>query len=298
MAPRMTYLAYPIDQVGGLIDSDLGKLYGWLEDAKNELLQGGVEITFDPGDAFKVRLGAEAGPEIREVNQVALRHADSVLAMLPLALPSVGVPMEIDLAVGSGKAVAILTDVTVWMLQFGPEADVEVFELTEEGFEAATTWLLSHQQNDTEEVFDPLPFVVLDKEVGIDLTPRRKYKDDAGWDLVTSKRTLLQPGETADVPCGIAVQLPSWAYGRITGRSSTMRTRNLLVGEGIIDTGYRGELFVQATNMGGYEMAVEVGERIGQLILHANDSAAVRPVRVQDLVASERGANGFGSTGK
>lgn len=298
MGPRLVYFSYPIDQVSGMLTDEMLKLYGWLEDAKKELLRGGVDITFDPGDAFRVRLGSDAGPEIREVNQLALQKADAMLAMLPLSLPSVGVPMEIDIAVGAGKAVAILTDVTVWMLQFGPDADYQTFELTEEGFAQAVNWLLSHEQPGEDEVYDPLPFVVLDKEAGIDLTPQRKYKDDAGWDLVTSKKTVLDPGETADVPCGIAVQLPSWAYGRITGRSSTMRERSLLVGEGIIDTGYRGELFVQATNMGGYTTAVEVGERIGQLILHANDSAAVRPVRVRDLVASERGINGFGSTGR
>lgn len=300
MAPRMVYLAYPIDQVAGRIDDDLAKLYAMLEQTKISLLQNGVDIVYDPGDAFRVRAGAEAGPEIRSVNQQALSTADAVLALMPLGLPSVGVPMEVDSAVVSGKAVAIVTDVSAWMLRFGEYADYQRFSPDLDGFDAAATWLLAHERASAEREYEPLPFMVVDRgaEITVDLTPRRTYEDDAGWDLVTARQTTIQVGETVDVPCGIAIQLPDWAWGRITGRSSTMRKRGLLVNEGIIDTGFRGELFVCVTNMDSTPTTIEPGERIGQLILHANDSAAVRPVQVQDLVASERGTNGFGSTGQ
>lgn len=297
--PRMVYVAYPIDQVANRLNSETAKMYGRLEDAKIALLVGGVDIAFDPGDAFKIRLGAEGGPEVREINRAALNAADAVIAMMPKDMPSVGVPMEIDFAVSMGKAVAVLTDVDAWMLQFSPYTDAATFLLDEEGFEAAVTWLLAHERGRSEDrEYEPLPFVVLDKDATVDLTPHRTYEDDAGWDLVTSRDTTVGPTATVDVPCGIAVQLPSWAYGRITGRSSTMRRRGLLVGEGIIDTGFRGELFVQVTNLGGVEKVIKAGDRVGQFILHTNDSAAVRPIQVQDLLASQRGTNGFGSTGQ
>lgn len=316
MAPRFVFLSYPIDRV----PAGAAMMYERLEDAKIQLLEQGVDIVFDPGDAFKVLAAAEVGPEVREINQLALSWADGVLAMLPDGIPSLGVPMEIDSAVRDGKVVAILTDVKAWMLGFSVDANVEMFPLSEVGFAQAAIWLAAHPRATIEqEPKEQLPFVVTAKaECGkteahgphnfgeyfeedcagmADLTPRKTYPSDAGFDLVVAKTMTVWEGEQVDVPMGVAVQLPPWSFGRITGRSSTLRRRGLLVNEGIIDESYRGDLFALVKNLSHQPVQLKRGDRIAQLILHSNVSTGVEMSKVQDLAISARGERGFGSSG-
>lgn len=319
MAPRFVYLGYPVDQVASP-DGTIVKLYDRLEQCKDDLLSQGVDLVFDPGDAFRMVRSAEVGPEVRDINQLALDYADAALFMLPAGLPTIGVPMEIDAAVKAGKAVAVVTDVKAWMLGF-PDGNVQLFGLSDEGFTQAVIWVAAHPRVERgEEPKEKLPFVVTHKtECGrtvphdehnfgeefegecdgiVDLTPRKTYLSDAGFDLVVAEDKWIGPGQAVDVPMGIAVQLPSWSFGRITGRSSTLRRRGLLVVEGIIDESYRGDLFALTQNLSSDEgVSVRAGERIAQLVLHSNVSASVELSQVQDLVMTARGSKGFGSSG-
>lgn len=127
-------------------------------------------------------------------------------------------------------------------------------------------------------------------------SPRRSYPGDAGYDLFASESIVIPPGEFVDIPTNIRIALPAAVWGRITGRSSTLRDRAILVTEGIIDSGYRGELRMGAFNLGNTVQIVGVGERISQLILH--DVIATRWRKVEEeLPPSERSDRGFGSTG-
>lgn len=127
------------------------------------------------------------------------------------------------------------------------------------------------------------------------LLPRYGYAGDAGMDLSVVSRHVLNPGESRDLPTGIAVELPAGFWARITGRSSTLRQRGLFVNEGVIDEGYRGELLVYVTNRQSTPVEILQGDRLAQLILHPVHQAP--PVEVGELAPSERGTNGFGSTG-
>lgn len=319
MAPRFTYMSYPVDQVGSRA-GEVRELYERLEDAKIQLLEQGVDIVFDPGDAFRILKTAEVGAEVREINQLALDYADSVLAMLPALIPSIGVPMEIDAAAKDGKVVAVLTDVKAWMLGFDDTMNVMTFPLEPAGFAQAAIWLAAHPRR---VLGDPpkekMPFTILvqadcgkqtvhaahafgedfedDCSGFVDLTPTKTYEDDAGFDLVVAEDYWIAPYGDADIRCGIAVQLPPWAFGRITGRSSTLRKLGLLVNEGIIDAGFRGELFAYVRNLMDREVVVQRGDRIAQFILHSNVSTRVELSKVRDLVMSPRGDRGFGSSG-
>jgi dUTP pyrophosphatase len=127
--------------------------------------------------------------------------------------------------------------------------------------------------------------------------PSRAYPDDAGFDLFVSEPTVIPPGEFVDVPVGVSVALPEGYFGRVTGRSSTLRNRGLLVNEGIIDTGYTGPLFAGCQNMTGEPVNVGVGERLAQLIIHVNATARFVATIVDEMPETRRGQAGFGSSG-
>lgn len=136
------------------------------------------------------------------------------------------------------------------------------------------------------------------KADGPQFMPMRAHEDDAGLDMYVSERVVIKPGEFVDVPSGICVQLPRGTWGLIQGRSSTLRKRSLLVNPGVIDVGYRGPLFSGVWNLGRETQILEVGERVAQLIVIANITEMVRVREVDELDESERGANGFGSSGR
>lgn len=128
--------------------------------------------------------------------------------------------------------------------------------------------------------------------------PERAYDGDAGIDLAYNgdKPLKVKPGDFVDVPTGVRVALPPYVWARIVGRSSTLRKRRLLVGEGVIDTGYRGELYVGVWNLHCDQAVIEPGARIAQLILQQHVERKL--VQVEELPGdTDRGEQGFGSTG-
>lgn len=133
-----------------------------------------------------------------------------------------------------------------------------------------------------------------------EVIPTRAYQDDAGFDLYVARTVVIPARGFKDVSCGVAVELPGATWGFLTGRSSTLRKRGLLVHTGIIDVGYRGELFAGVWNLTDHDVEVVAGERISQLIILQNRTAEVM---VRELVGDEeftphaRGVRGFGSSG-
>lgn len=144
------------------------------------------------------------------------------------------------------------------------------------------------------------PMLVASHPVGTPATARdllhRSYPGDAGFDLFCRQSAVLAPGERVDIPLGVRCQIPVGWWGLLTGRSSTLRKRGLLVAQGVIDQGYRGPLFALIQNLTAHPVEVRDGERLAQLILiplYTGD-----PVLVEDLNDSVRGVAGFGSTGR
>lgn len=323
MSIRFVYVAYPIDQDAG------GRFYAQVEFAKSELLRTGTDVVFDPGDAFTVRQGSAPGPEIQRINRLAHNvMAGGVVAFLPSGVATVGVPMEIVQAAASGKWVAIVTDLKSksWALADLPglresprrPATTVLFDLTNEGILGAVHWMNSHDVEPYEPQDHYLPVKVEAKgECGlsdphephvfgedmvdhcqgmINLLPYRAHADDAGFDLVCAETVIIDPGTMHDVDLGIAIELEPYQFGRITGRSSTIRKHGLLVNEGIIDAGYRGRLFAAAWNLTQKPVKVERGSRIAQLLIHSRSTRMyIQPVA--ELSESDRGDKGFGSSG-
>lgn len=125
--------------------------------------------------------------------------------------------------------------------------------------------------------------------------PAYAHFTDAGADLTVVEEVTLYPDESADVPTGLQIELPIGLWGLIHGRSSTLRKLELYVNPGIIDNGYRGPLFVYVRNIGKKPVTVMPGDRLAQLILLPYVQPVI--VEVDQLEASDRGSNGFGSTG-
>ena len=108
----------------------------------------------------------------------------------------------------------------------------------------------------------------------------------------------IEPGQTVFVPTGIALEVPKHCAGLVYARSGLACKRGLAPANkvGVIDSDYRGEIFVVLFNHGSVAQTIENGERIAQLII----TPVLQPAyeMAQDLSDTSRGEGGFGSTGK
>lgn len=129
---------------------------------------------------------------------------------------------------------------------------------------------------------------------GADL-PVRGSKGAAGYDLTAVEECIILPGRRAVVATGISVKVPEGTYGRIAPRSGLAVKHGIQVGAGVIDSDYTGELKVVLFNHNNKKYSIKPGFRIAQLILEQCVTPEV--VEVDDLEATDRGSNGFGSTG-
>lgn len=131
---------------------------------------------------------------------------------------------------------------------------------------------------------------------GVPRIPEKKHQSDAGWDLFSSRVALIRPGKTINVATDIRVAMPDGWCALIKGRSSTMIRHGLMVLEGVVDAGYRGELFYTVHNPGKIIREVEVGDRLAQILFLP--VPGISWVRSSNLPDAARGTDGFGSTGR
>ena len=129
--------------------------------------------------------------------------------------------------------------------------------------------------------------------------PKFAKAGDAGADLYARVDLTLAPGERALMPTGIAIALPPGFAAFIHPRSGLAIRDGLSMvnAPGTIDASYRGEIQVILINMDTENsIAIKRGDRVAQLVIQRVEN--VRFVPVTQLPGTERGAGGFGSTGK
>jgi dUTP pyrophosphatase len=128
--------------------------------------------------------------------------------------------------------------------------------------------------------------------------PERTRPGDAGYDLRCVEPFALEPGERRLVPTGVALALPAGVAGLVVPRSGLAIEHGISVvnGPGLVDPNYRGELRVILVNLGAERFEAAAGDRIAQLLLVPFVTPDMQ--LVDELPASERGANGFGSSGR
>ncbi len=122
----------------------------------------------------------------------------------------------------------------------------------------------------------------------------------AGADLYAclDEPIVIQPGESAFVPTGLAMELPKGCAGLIYARSGLACKRGLAPANkvGVVDSDYRGEFMVVLHNHGMHPQEIAHGERIAQLVI--TPILTPQYAEVQELTDTQRSAGGFGSTGK
>lgn len=129
-----------------------------------------------------------------------------------------------------------------------------------------------------------------------------RYSSDlaAGADLYacTEQEVRILPGETVLIPTGIAAAIPAGYAGFVFARSGLSVKMGLAPANkvGVIDADYRGEILVALYNQSGQVRLVRDGDRIAQLVIEKVETPDFE--EVDELPSTERGAGGFGSTGK
>ena len=133
--------------------------------------------------------------------------------------------------------------------------------------------------------------------------PVRGSKEAAGLDLVADiqngyKMTVIRPHETEVIHTGLSAEVPKGCFAGIYARSGLATKRGLRPSNcvGIIDSDYRGEILVAIYNDSDETQAIYHGDRIAQMIIQPY--VAVEIEEADDLEETERGAGGFGSTGR
>jgi len=149
---------------------------------------------------------------------------------------------------------------------------------------------------------DTLQVKILNEKIGQSIAlPAYSTGGSAGLDLraCIDEGVVLRPGSTELIPTGLAIYIEDPGYAAvILPRSGLGHKHGIVLGNlvGLIDSDYQGELMISAWNRGDTEFVIEPGDRIAQLVV-----LPVQQVKfelVEEFTNTERGAGGFGSSGR
>jgi len=128
------------------------------------------------------------------------------------------------------------------------------------------------------------------------IAPSYAHPGDAGADLCTTETVTLQPGQRLNVPTGIAVEIPDGYVGLVWDKSGRAAKDGLTILGGVIDAGYRGEIFAITLNTSDQPVTIQQGEKIAQMLIQPVEQVSI--VEAETLSDTTRGEGKFGSTGK
>lgn len=126
--------------------------------------------------------------------------------------------------------------------------------------------------------------------------PSFAHATDAGMDLCTTVDITIEPGKLFAVPTGIAFGIPVGHVGLIWDKSGVAIKRGLKTMGGVIDAGYRGEVFVGLFNTTDEVQSFSAGDKVAQMIIQKIEQPDI--IEAEDLDDTDRGEGAFGSTGK
>jgi len=134
-------------------------------------------------------------------------------------------------------------------------------------------------------------------------TPIYSSTGAAGLDFFVPydfKSYKLLPGESILIPSGIKLNIPA-GYALIgQNKSGIALKRNLRVASGVIDSDYQGEIHLHLNNFGLNEQIIDPGDKIMQFLVISVPKVTLLEINIDNLYnhSSNRGNNGFGSTGE
>lgn len=134
--------------------------------------------------------------------------------------------------------------------------------------------------------------IMLDKGA---FMPVRGHRDDAGLDLRTPIAFGIDPGSSAKIDTGVHIDIAPGLVGMLKSKSG-LNVKFGITSEGVIDAGYTGSIVAKLYNHGESPVVFSAGDKITQLVLlpvYIPDELVV----VDSFEQTERGDNGFGSTG-
>ncbi len=124
--------------------------------------------------------------------------------------------------------------------------------------------------------------------------PEKAHATDAGYDLRAKFDWTLLASKEFDT--GVHVAIPEGYVGYVQGRSGLNINHCVICPTGTIDAGYTGSIKVKLYNFGLENYEIKAGDKIAQLIIQP--LADTEFIEVEELEDSDRGNNGFGSTGR
>lgn len=126
--------------------------------------------------------------------------------------------------------------------------------------------------------------------------PTKAHKWDAGFDLYAKNNAIIHPGCRAVFDTGVHVEIPEGYVGLLTSKSGLMAQQGI-TSRGTIDCGYTGSIHAVLFNHGQKKVVIKKGQKISQLVILPM-ACFIDLELVDSLEDTERGAGGFGSTGK
>lgn len=125
--------------------------------------------------------------------------------------------------------------------------------------------------------------------------PEKAHNADAGFDLRTPSKVVIPAKSSRIIPTGVHVQIPYGYVGFLQSKSG-LNVKNGILSDGTIDSGYTGSIVAKLYNHGNREKVFENGDKITQLVILPIPEIEME--QVERLEETERGDNGFGSSGR
>lgn len=129
------------------------------------------------------------------------------------------------------------------------------------------------------------------------IIPTKGSEYSAGYDLYSYEDLTIEPNETIKAKTGVAIQPPKGTFGAVFARSGLATKQGLRPANcvGVCDEDYTGEYIVALHNDSDTTRTVNKGDRIAQVVFIPYVSEEI--IEVEELTETDRGSQGFGSTG-
>ena len=128
--------------------------------------------------------------------------------------------------------------------------------------------------------------------------PQKAHTTDAGFDIRTPEEVVVEPRSSAIIDTGVHMEIPEGYVGMLKSKSG-LNVKSGILSEGVIDAGFTGSIVAKLYNHSDTPKHFEKGDKITQIVIMPIPFVELEEVdNLGEFEVSERGADGFGSTGR